>query len=487
MKKWKSQIFKGKVQSPLPLNLYCAALYGYILLAPLFNPWADLGGHDTQRIFQLFLLVLAALFVLANRRLTTAVLTTYQTFSPRSLYMLLAALALALLSCMRAPLPEMALLEIAMYVLLVHTALLLATCRISLGNTFDQMTWALLVLFAALCSTLILAALAYIYSGNAPMDMWKLFSFIGFENPRFFGQVQTLTFPVLGALLLNLRKQSQRLALLLLLAFWWALSIAGGTRGTWLAMLVAMCAAMLLGKTGRDWVRWQMAALVAGLAVYGLLFVIPNWHDTSVLVNRMPQITSLSGREIIWQQAWANITAHPWLGIGPMQFALNPNGVGAHPHSAPLQWAAEMGLPFALIFLWLTLSGYLRLYKAASQNDGNKARRAIITGLYLALLAGGVQALVDGIAVMPYSQTMIALLVGWAIGVSATPPALPPAPTSRFTQIGYVLLLLAALFALANGVYPEIFQLADRENSYISTHGGHLLNPRFWRQGWLTW
>jgi putative inorganic carbon (hco3(-)) transporter len=472
---------------------FCAAIFGYLLVAPIFKPWAAIGWNDSQRILQIALLVLSAGLFLANTRLAEAMAAVYEHTNLCKRYWLLTALALALLSAQLAILPRMALLEISHNFLLLHAVVVVAACRLALGKIFDQIALATVVFFALFYSTAVLASLFTAYSGVG-LDVWALFNGNGFDNPRFFGQAQTLTIPILGALLLVLKKPGHRVALLALLSCWWMFSIAAGMRSTWLGILVALGVAPFIGKSGLAWVRWLLLSLLAGVAFYVLLFYLPNMPQTGteavagsgpqVLINRLPTITHLSAREVIWQQAWELVKSHPLLGIGPMHFALSPNGVGAHPHNALLQWGAEMGLPFTLILLGLLIRGYRHVFRAI-RSGIDSASQAVLTGLFLALVAGGAHAMVDGILVMPYSQTLFVLIAGWAIGMSVgmvygtTTYGSPQ--RFKVTWIPYALLLIAALSAMLYGVFPEILHLAERESVNV------FLAPRFWRLGWLTW
>ena len=459
--------------------LFCAAICGYLLITPLFKPWAELGWHDSQRILQIALLGLAGLLVLVDARLSTSALDMLQRISPGMRWALGLALGLALLSAQRAAMPRMALLEVSHYVLLFHTMIVVAACRVLAGKLFDRIALATLVLFGIFYSTAVLAALLSAYSG-AGLNVYDLFSGNGFDNLRFFGQAQTLTLPIFGALLLVLKKPGHRLGLFVLLSFWWAFSITAGTRSTWLGMLAALCVAPLIGKPGWRWVRWMVLSLVCGIAIYWMLILLPDWSGNTVRIYRLSNLTQLSARDIIWMQAWETITRQPWLGIGPMHLALAPNGVAAHPHNAPLQWAAEMGVPFALILTGSILAGYFHLFNAA-RRESSGTDQALLMGLFLSLVAAGAHAMVDGIHVMPYSQTLLVLVAGWAMGFTATPAVNTISQRLRALGVGYALLVIAALSVLAYCVYPDIANLAERESANV------MLAPRFWRLGWLTW
>src|SRR5690606_36380613 len=102
---------------------------------------------------------------------------------------------------------------------------------------------------------------------------------------------------------------------------------------------------------------------------------------------------------------------NPWLGVGPMHYSAVVNPISAHPHQVVLQWLAEWGViatGLAIIIAgWGSIHGlkYLRRQQA----------EPIDAALWLSIIGALVLAQVDGVFVMPYTETWLAILIGLAM------------------------------------------------------------------------
>ena len=456
--------------------------------------WNIYGWHDQQRIAELGLLcILPALSFLA---LDTPVFTSRAdslpavfppSFSP---FVLFAGFALCgLASALHARFPHWALLEWALLLSLCMGAFVVARLRQAHGAQFDR---ALLLVLSGVCAFYLFGFLgryAVLFEG-LPLRVRDMYT--GFANPRFFGQFQTMTLPLLAVAAMAGRSSLQRWGAFALLAGWWMLSIVCGTRGTWLAIAAALAAVSLVGRrTGRSWVRRQLAGIAAGLALYGLLFfAIPHLLGNQPdLINRLPELGSLSHRDVLWAEAWRMIVGHPWLGVGPMHFAAVPNGIGAHPHNAVLQIAAEWGVPALLMLLAPVAIGFRRFaVMLRAGHDDASFSRILALSLFAALVAAATQSLVDGVIVMPYSQVTLMAVAGWSMGMCAAAVradglAASAAPGWQGALMPIAqLALLAILLRLA---LPDVPHLPQRMRHYSAAHHTEYFLPRFWQQGWI--
>jgi len=453
------------------------------LLPVLQTTWWFGNPHDVYRQYQLWLLLVAGLGVLFTARGGNLALPV-----PRRALWLLPGLAVWLLvSALLAELPRWALLEWAHLWLLGGLALAVARLRDTLGMAFDR--WALRTVLAGVglyAGLTLLFYLASLSQPDLPFDEMNLLR--AFANPRFFGHFQTLVFPFLVLALVQAPKRPARLLLGTLLVWWWLLEFVAGTRGTVLGVGGALVLlALLPGSIGRPWLRLQVLAALTGWLAYLALFRwLPTWlgmlRDVDLLQVR---IWGLSGRGPLWAQAWQFVIEHPWFGVGPMHLARYPTGLAAHPHSLPLQWLAEWGIIPALLALALVGWGLWRLYRSIDRSAQAPWRMA----LFAALAGAAIQSLVDGIHVMPYSQTLIAIAAGWALASFNTSNAVDrPLPGKHICLVLRGLTALALLGVIV-GVAPEIYILESWELSYLSEHNGQWL-PRFWLQGMLdrqTW
>ncbi len=449
---------------------------------PLIGPFAGGSWHDQQRLGQILIFAMVAAG-------TTAVLARDRgglcpvNAGPR--WIMAAVLVLGLLSAARACHPLWALAEIALFVMSIGLGWMITVLRKHLdGSVFDR---ALTVSIAILCTTLgtrfLAAYLATISSGTGIMNARLLLG--GFSNVRFFGQFQTLTMPLLALpFLIGAATRRRHAAVLGLGMLWWAMAIAGGTRGTWMGLSVAITVMSLIGPAGRRWAAGQLTLAGGGFLLFMLLLTwIPAWLDIKMIHHASGRLTtSLSGRAALWEHAFSLIAQHPLLGVGPMHFANLEPSMSAHPHQAILQSAAEWGIPATLALLGLITHAAiatLRVLRATAQS------RTVQDGLRLclaaAILAAGVQAMTDGVLVMPYPQLWLSVLSGWLLALH--PRAVgdqAPSPSGRLVWRIITTASTVLLLALAARDAPALTQ---RIANFRDAHPRQALRPRFWLQG----
>lgn len=447
---------------------------------------ADLTWHDQHRVGQVVLLVATALGALTVWRIEAAQAVASL---PRWAALLLGlGFGLGLCSVAAASLPRFAALEWATLFLLMVLGLLLAQQARRAVGAFDRWaTWLCVALAVVVALKIMMGYLAAIISVGR-LDTVLLFEG-SFSNRRFFGQAASLLVPLLAYPLLHRGLPgSARTALFVLLATWWMLVIVSGTRGTWMALTVAGgVLALVSWRASAAWLRIQLMALAVGALLFALLFVgLPAWIDQgAVLENRMLNPATLNGRELLWSIAWSQIVAHPWLGVGPMHLASIRNDFGAHPHNAILQLSAEWGVAAASAFMMLAFAGLrsaLKRLRLTGTDDSSKRLRVCLAA---SLLAAGAQSMVDGVIVIPYTQTLLTLVSGYALGLHfRETPVVGRFAVSKGLRLATSLFLLAALLALAYGVFPEILNRAEITQNFVNA-GNALVPPRYWAVGWI--
>lgn len=397
--------------------------------------------------------------------------------------------------------PQWALLEAAWFLALVLLGWRIV-CELRELPSVTASRW--IVAACALASMAFLAKAGVIYFGmmttgrdlSQPFDLLHLFA--GFSNPRFFGQWATLLLPVL-LLLGNFPNRSRywRIAAFLLPSLMWALVFASYTRGSWAGLAFGFLAVALLGgQQAKRVLRLAGATALAGGIIYVLLFmVLPLVVTGGVWVKQRHDVMTLAGRDIHWTLAIDMITQYPWLGIGPMHFAIAQNHgeylryIGAtHPHNAVLQIAAEWGIPATLIALLLVLR-FIRMwcagFRAASSAHPMSTQVDTYLALTAALAGAAAQSMVDGVLVMPVSQMTVVLFVAWAMAInwqSRGGGITLHAPLLRWALRGIHALVLIAVI---HGVVPDIFSPDGRIERYQLAHPDIYLWPRFWAQGWI--
>jgi len=245
--------------------------------------------------------------------------------------------------------------------------------------------------------------------------------------------------------------------------------------------------AIFLWQDSRVWLKFQVIGFLVGGMLFAFFFVwLPTWlGQTPALENRASGFASLSGREELWGMAWVQIQAHPWLGIGPMHFASLNMKFGAHPHNAVLQLASEWGVIATTAFILPVMFAVRRLImylRRASIPD-----KKLLICLAASLLAAGIQSMVDGILVIPYTQIWLIFIAGWALGLYFRgQPELPMHVHSRFGQAGMVFFGFVAVTLLLYGIYPEVFNRVSITETYIEKalrSGKTVILPRYWGAG----
>lgn len=464
----------------------------YVFLAPNVDFATHLTWHDGQRIAQLVLLgIFLAGFALHG--VAASIVASWTAIPYWSRLALITAFTLGIYSSIQAPLWRWALLEWAMLLLLLLLVLGVAA-GIRMGGR--PLQWLLVMMlyataFAYAVKVIVVYVMMLTIGASHGMGFNVRELFTGFSNIRFFGHMQTMLLPFLllpalwwGA---SLR---QRMLLGIVPVLWWMLVVASGTRGTWVALIAGMLAVLMYGgPAGHRWIKWQTTAFCCGLICYAVfVLLVPHLlGEPAFFLHRTQDIISLSLRGIIWSDALGYIREHPLFGIGPMHFAYHANAVAAHPHNMILQFMAEWGIPAALLFTavfaagGLAFAGHVR--HAAKQEDDRE--HLIRIALLAALTGAAAQSMVDGVLVMPVSQTLLALLCGWALGMTQTASrAIRNISGTERTALAITALL--AVSAVGWGIAPEIGRLAERQKLYLSSQIPEpRLLPRFWALGWI--
>ena len=443
----------------LTLSLLVFSLAAIDIWHPGFN-W-----HDQQRIYQLVLLGVAA---------TLAIYRPATSLPPLAFILLAIVFWLGLISVWLAEFPLWALKEWGRYAGLTILVLLLGSVARK-----PQVTIALLGLMASIgflhAFQFVVYYSAAFISGLQVLQADLLFN--GFSNPRFFAQFQILLMPVLAFFALHFRQSKPVISVLLFgaLAVQWCIALTLGGRGLWLGLAVSTAVLLLVAPR-----YWRLITVQAGAALLGavlftlLFFLIPTWLDIAPELRDNLR-TSLSGRDQIWLWAWEMAQSTPWLGVGPMHFSAVYNPIAAHPHQVILQWAAEWGLPATVMALalglWGMLFGISRLRNGEIDNTS--------AALWLAIAGALVLAQVDGVFVMPYSETWLAILIGLALARWSAPGQ--PRPAQRWLLKA---LAVPVVLIVGNILINEVPTLSQNSEAHMTKHHTGW-TPRFWGQGWI--
>jgi hypothetical protein len=496
-------------------------LSAYLVLVPNVNVLPDWEPYDTQRLLQVLILVGTAGWLLLSRVARAAWLGVFTSLPRAAQWGLGGIMALGVLSAVLAPHPRYGLLEVGHLTLVVVLAVSVAAFVRAAPQAASLYWIGTLLLLAGLY----LLGFAVVHADNLITHegrLWPQVSHIGFSHVRFFNQVQTWTLPLVVVPLVWLGRgewvkgrmgEGVRWAfiglMLLVAAGWWMLLLASGGRGTAIAMAGALVlAGVLYRRAALPWLGAMGGSLVIGIGCYFLFFQwLPGSESLAVdlpgteagLLTR--DLSASMSRPLYWRDAWALVQAHPLLGAGPMHYAV-PGMAAAHPHSAPVQWAAEWGLPSVLAVVGLVGWGFVAWVRQSLRvmQQGASALGVVRVGLTAALAAGAAHALVSGIIVMPVSQMLLAVVIGWAWGLfesgsvgegenGRTGERARESKGARGTwRTGVlVVVLVAAVGMVVWGVGPDVTRLDERQATYLKETGASWLLPRYWQQGYIDW
>lgn len=453
-----------------------------ILLSALINTWrTNFDWHDQHRLFQLIILIsIASLLLLRPQPL----------LPPKIAWWLLITIFLfGLLSSNTADHPAWALKEWGRYAGLALTSLVIAKAA--------HTAWFFRSILYLLCGVAFLNAFQflvfYLMAVATGIFMFNAdLLFTGFSNPRFLNQFQVLFMPILAWASLHHWQSRHRYAklfagiLFITLLVHWCIAFSLGSRGLWLGLAAAHAALLLFFPRFWKQLAVQAIAGMLGFVLYQVFFfIIPEWLGQEAWLRSSLRF-GLSKREVIWQLAWDMFKANPWLGVGPMHFAASVNSIAAHPHQVVLQWLAEWGI-FAtisacILAIWGMLHG-IRFLR------GSKAK-PVDAALWMSISGALAVAQVDGVFVMPYTETWLAILIGLALARWSAPPSLPvttamqPDRATILQGYSYKLLAVAVILILGNVLINEVPTLPQDSAAHMEKHGTGY-TPRFWLQGWI--
>ena len=298
-------------------------------------------------------------------------------------------------------------------------ALSIAGCRAACPDSADTVLALSLTISAAVYAVSLLAEYFFVLGTSDTIDLTAIHPH--FSNPRFAGQMFSVAIPLLLAL--SVTGRQLRVVTFSAAAILMGFSLSQGTRGTWLALLIAFAFVASARPTGvKRYLRVSLAAVAAGGSVYMISARwLPALLDKQVIsglsrVQSMEALTSDSGRIVLWESAARYAVENPWLGIGPMNFAATSNVYGNHPHSSLLQILSEWGIPATVLcasMVGALVWSFTRVSRGpvVGNNDNLPVLRC---GVLAALIAALAQSMVDGVLVVPTSQVMLFVLFGWA-------------------------------------------------------------------------
>lgn len=288
--------------------------------------------------------------------------------------------------------------------------------------------------------------------------------YYGFENIRFFNQVQVFVLPLL---LLSLGIVKVKNIILFLLFVNLLLIFIGSARGAMIAWLSILVAIFFINKSLRSLV-WHGVIITA---VSGVMFFIIRacLGDGSGLIIK----THTSGRAEMWLATIENLQfSHLLFGDGPGIFAYRVNStVFSHPHNSGIEIINEWGLIAFLLFLYLVVSTLGRGVRYMVKHPEDTLT---ITVLY-SWLSGVAYSLFSGVIVMPIPQTLLFIFWGVLLGRVYQRDVCAMMPNLALSKQ-----LLAPIIAAVLVIYLCMTYISYSKLNYLEPS---FQGPRFWASG----
>jgi putative inorganic carbon (hco3(-)) transporter len=477
----------------LPQVASILAFIALITFSPSIHFIPYIHFHDCQRILQLLLLAL----VLIDGILVGIFNTNTIRIDKNIKYAFFSLLALACLSSFSAVNLRQAIIETSIFTALCYLALFISRLYYEYKDIFIKR-----LIYALWISILLYMVSFYVGYTTAIVFNKTLhwpYPFFGFSNIRLFQQYQLWSLGLICLpLLTNDIKHNIRRWLYVALALWWVLLFYAASRGVDLSWIIAVLATlMIFGRLAWPLLRLQLITSLSGLLSYFLLFkVIPrllssNTETQGSIITSTIFRSTTDDRIALWKAAFNMIKESPVLGVGPMNFYWHTSA-GTHPHNSVLQLAAEFGLPATFIILGITSYGlycWFKKFKPKEIKNASNTEINLTVILFFTIFANGAYSLVEGVIVMPISQTLMFTVIGLMLGQYFNKSKLIiddgyPNKKLRFRPIFAVIVLIAMTWStlpeMQRGLTVQNRALQPGEAIFSMTP--NTVNPRIWMQ-----
>ena len=357
--------------------------------------------HDSYRILQVFLIIISFIILLINKKHVL-----FERYNQKLVFLFF---VIGYFSSALSQRKIFALLETSLFVGLysIYICIVEILEKQDVKDVFDEIFLFVVPQVFVLCFYFFLN---YIFSITVShrIDFNEITPF--FDNPRFMGQILTMLAPIFASFLII--KNNKFLNTLFFLL--WAVIVLNGTRGTWYSLAFLTIFFCFFNKLGVEIAKKQVIGLFWGVFfAFCMSWLIPmvlNFDLGGSPVERLN--LSLSSREIIWLQSLCLIKENPFLGVGPMHFSGLNSIAGAHPHQLFLQIASEWGIPALIILIILIIKSFIPVLKNLRVEDEKiSVEKVVYLGLVSSVTASLLQSMVDGVFVMPLTQTFLTIVM----------------------------------------------------------------------------
>jgi O-antigen ligase len=467
----------------------------YLFSTSTLYPLDFLSVFDAKRILQLLLFFLVIVVALTCKPVREASVNQLAGIPKSITYLCALFFLIGILSSLRLDHPAYALLDVSMLFVILLLSLVTAASRDVAGLRFDKIAVTIIAFMGLAVS--VQEFMGFLMGWVTGTEFSYELVLVHFANPRFYNHLQTLFIPLLVLLpYLYPQKRWIKQICLVMIGLQWFLIFSTGARGSFISLLAAMSfIALWLPAAIRHWLRPQLAGLLIGVLIYGLVALVNdaliskpgNFFEHSVGRSMM----HTSGRTLLWQLSLDDVKDHPFLGSGPARFACDienpPIPLPAHPHSFPIRIMGEWGGVAFLILMGLGLFigikylVNLKLYFAGTTIETTPDKiyeSVLLPTLAICIAAGVIHATVSGLLIMPASQTAIVLISGWALSANRREYL---KPHSRWLP---GLILCSGLIIVTVQIWFAGNELETRRQLSLGNDEiSHRLTPRFWWTG----
>lgn len=262
----------------------------------------------------------------------------------------------------------------------------------------------------------------------------------------------------------------------------WGLALTQSRIG-WiiLPLFVIISGTGLIGLR-KESIVWMLGLLILYAAAVFFLPTISAWMGFSS-GSVIERIGGRSERTVLAQQAISMISSHPWLGVGWFGFGSAQVDIGAnftptiyaeHSHNFILNIAAELGLPFAIMFF-----GGFSLWFIRTCGAKPLRMRPEIGLFILFLIAVTVHSLVEFPLWYAFVLLPLAVLAGMAHGLRWESAGTPTVSAGSLQGIAVVSLVACGLIVLDFHRVVEGFNEFRRAKNYAQMDTSKISPPRF--------
>lgn len=319
----------------------------------------------------------------------------------------------------------------------------------------------------------------------------------GFANLRFFSHMGTWLLPLMPLAALRgpfAGRRSWRYALLASTGLWYWLLWASMSRGSMIALALAAAFVLLLFRArAREWLQWQLKAVLLGAGFTLVLSSLLPWLVLDQAYGARDIKTGDSRRLAMWAEAFRMSLERFPLGQGPIAYVAEQCRLRGHPHNMYLMIAAEWG--------WLAVAGFGAVVAPWVRGIVSVWRTGTIPlsrsdafiGLTAATAAGFLHAGLSGVFMAPASMLAAVLVLGLftahTIGINGasrttSDPKHPQTPIPALARWGIsgVVIVMLGVFVAMNIEFHRQTE-AQRERLYSDPVYPRDVSPRYWQDG----